>query len=278
MADEIAKPKKWIATMVRDGRFIKAFRNHNKKLEKEYQVEEEFYRDSSEKLLAHNPLEREYKVEEEFYRDFNEKLLAHTPHTPRILRFLSAGDLGALSEGLDEYQCGFESELVGPLNLKDALGEMSKGDLYSVVFQLAYTVLCMQRLGIIHGDLYAESNILVSRLDQPQTATYAVDGRDTDVRITWMVHVIDFDQANLWDDGIGGRDMFDAMESLAKYDTRFEITPKWILEKEVEDGVSENLDLSPCDVMFEWLSKHNLLDPTESAIKAERYTAPPARE
>jgi len=252
MAGEIATPKEWIATMVRDGRFIKAFCDHDKKLE------------------------REYKVEEEYYRDFNEKLLAHTPHTPKILRFLSADDLSALSEGLGGYQCGFESEFVGPLNLKDALGEMSRGDLYSVVFQLAYTVLCMERLGIIHSDLYAESNILVSRLEQPHTATYVVDGRATEVRITWMVHVIDFDQANLWDDGIGGRDMFDAMESLAKYDKRFEILE--ILEKREEDGTtSENLGLSPCDVMFVWLSNQNMLDPSESASKAT-YTAPPAKE
>jgi serine/threonine protein kinase len=254
MANEIAKPKEWIATMVRDGRFLKAFCDHGKKLE------------------------REYKVEEEYYRDFNEKLRAHTPHTPIFFRFLSADDLSALSEGLRGYQCGFESEFVGPLNLKDALGEMSKGDLYSVVFQLAYTVLCMERLGIIHSDLYAESNILVSRLEQPHTATYVVDGRATEVRITWMVHVIDFDQANLWDDGTENRDMFDAMESLAKYDTRFKITPWWILEKRGKDGTtSQNLGLSPCDVMFVWLSDQNMLDPTEVASMAT-YTAPPARE
>jgi len=63
---------------------------------------------------------------------------------------------------------------------------------------------------------------------------------------------------------------------LAKYDKRFEILE--ILEKREEDGTtSENLGLSPCDVMFVWLSNQNMLDPSESASKAT-YTAPPAKE
>lgn len=253
MADAIAKPKAWIATMVQDGRFIKAFREHDQKLE------------------------REYKVEESFYREYNAKLLEHTPHTPRILRHLSAEDLRDLSDDLSGYECGFESEFVGPLNLRDALCEMTRGDLYSVVFQLAYTVLCMERLGIIHEDLYAESNILVSRLEQPRTATYVVDGRATNVRMAWMVYVIDFDQANLWNDGIGGHDMFEAMESLAKYDERFYITPGWILTKQDENQQPvENRGLTPCDVMFEWLAKDDLLETPDDASSAT-YTAPMAR-
>jgi hypothetical protein len=216
-------PKPYLATLVtKDNLFIKAFKTCDKK----------------------------YKVEEEFYNRIGKTLAERTPHVPRLLKTVNAAGLLDFSPDFAGYACGFCVECVGPKTLKEALPKLSDEDLYIILFQIAHTILCMQRLGVNHNDVYCESNVLVTHLSIPRTYTYIVDGVAKNVRFHWMAHLIDFDQADLYaekKDIENNHDMFDIIESIDFYDKPRERIPGTLLRR--------GNALTPQEVIA-WVTKH----------------------
>lgn len=206
----------------------------------------------------------EFLVEKEFYEKFSKKLESHTPHLPKFISVLDNSDLCTISPEFDKYTCGFNIEYVKPTTLKEMLPQLSSTDLYNIIYQLAYSICCMQRIGVIHNDIYSETNVLITHLPTPRVHKYIVDNTEKVLEINYMVYIIDYDQADLWSEGVGGHDMFDIMESIDAFDIHEHIS---------REIINHGYDLTPIDVML-WLESRSLCTSQDTLVPTTTYVAP----
>ncbi len=132
-----------------------------------------------------------------FYRNFAPILRDCTPHIPNVIE-------------LSNNALVLEN---GGVQLSNVLKDLSQNDLHSIIFQIAYTVSCMESLDINHGDLYCNSNVLVRRCNN-ESYTYTHNEINYHVPWNWKVYIIDFDLATWKNEEIVNSDIFEIIESI----------------------------------------------------------------
>lgn len=129
-------------------------------------------------------------------------------------------------------------------------GANFEDDLQAIMVQIAYTLECFKRIGLVHNDLHS-GNIFIEKLDQPTNFNYVItDGADPNyikninVVTRYFVRIFDFDRSFI-EDSVASKklnivipkvvvqykdtnsDIADDMVKLFKYD--FYYVTRWML-------------------------------------------------
>lgn len=146
-------------------------------------------------------------------------------------RTTPADAMRALRARSDNRQRGvflFMDEVPG-VSLYDYMTTTSNQDLnllelYSILFQVYYTLICFQRMGIAHNDLHLR-NVRLRKLKRPEVLTYLIPqrqqqqqqqqgevGGEADIslndhvkvrlQVHWIAEIIDFDRGSVFYHGI----------------------------------------------------------------------------
>lgn len=176
------------------------------------------------------------QVEIAIYERFIYKLLNWnaTPNLMMMIRFYQCPNFqeklkhltGTVGEGLKEISPSATSEIYDLDTLNLMVMERGKGEtflswlyrmknsstkgqddteLLSIIFQIAYTLVCLAEVGIRHNDLHA-NNVWIETPVAPQKFIYFIDPkRYFVVPIVSVVKIFDFDRASVWSPSIDPR-------------------------------------------------------------------------
>ena len=146
------------------------------------------------------------RVETQIYEHVLKDLSKHIPHLPKWYdTFTTSFDPSKTNCGIHMYKKEWDITEATALII-----EQIEGDLLSVfletpanvsdptvVFQVLYTLLCFERVGLNHNDMH-RNNMMVISLPEPVNFCYEFDKEFITFESNYLVKIIDYDRATIY--------------------------------------------------------------------------------